>query len=63
MKLMVLLFPSADKLIRFRMAADPKIYEADLKNRTLFCFLNEEQAELADYVYGAKVLQMQASSN
>jgi len=63
MKLIILLFPSADKLIRFRLAIDPKVYEVDLKKKTLFCFCDEDQVELADYVYGASILEMQPSKN
>jgi len=63
MKLVILLFPALDKLFRFRMAVDPKVYEVDLKSKTLFCFCNEDQVELANYVYGASILEVQATNN
>lgn len=63
MKLVILLFPSPDHLLRFRMAVDPKVYEADLKYKTLFCFCNQDQVELANYVYGARILDAQATDN
>jgi hypothetical protein len=63
MKLMVLLFPSLDKLIRFRLAINPRIYEINLKDKSLFCLCDEEQAELAGYVYGARALELPASQN
>ena len=60
---MVLLFPTSDKLIRFRLAVNPKIYEVNFKEKTLFCLCNEEQVELENYVYGAEILNMQVSQN
>ena len=63
MKLMVLFFPSADDLLRFRWAINPKVYQANLQERTLLCLCDEEQAELANYVYGATKLEVQPSSN
>jgi hypothetical protein len=63
MKLIVLLFPSVDKLIRFRVAAEPRIYEMDLKEKSLFCLCNEDQVELAGYVYGAKAVDVPTSQN
>ena len=63
MKLMILFFPSVDELVRFRWAIDPKVYEANLREHTLFCLCNEEQVELANYVYGAHVLELQPSYN
>ena len=63
MKLVILLFPALDKLIRFRLAVDPKVYEVDTKNKTMFCFCNEDQVELANYVYGARVLEVHATHN
>ena len=63
MKLVILLFPTVDQLFRFRMAVDPKVYEADLKTKTLFCFCNEDQVDLANYVYGASILEVQSTHN
>jgi len=63
MKLMVLLFPTVDKLIRFRLAIDPKIYEVNLKEKSLFCLCNEDDVELAGYVYEAKALDIPGSQN
>ena len=63
MKLVILLFPALDKLIRFRLAVDPKVYEVDLEKKTLFCFCNDDQLELASYVYEASILEMKASHN
>lgn len=63
MKLMVLFFPSADDLVRFRWATNPKVYQANLQEKTLFCLCNEDDAELATYVYGATVLEVQPSYN
>jgi hypothetical protein len=63
MKLVILLFPALDKLVRFRMAVDPKVYEADLEMNTLFCFCNEDQVELANYVYGASCLEIHTALN
>ena len=63
MKTIILLFPSVDKLIRFRLAIDPEVFEVNLKTKTLFCCCNEDQVELANYVYGAAVLEIQFSQN
>ncbi|MBO9681076.1 MAG: hypothetical protein J7502_00145 [Flavisolibacter sp.] len=63
MKLIILFFPSADKLIRFRLAINPKVVEENLHARTLFCCCNEDQMELAEYVYGASIFEMQGSLN
>jgi hypothetical protein len=52
-----------DKLIRFRVAINPRIYEINLKDKSLFCLCDEEQAELAGYVYGARALELPASQN
>jgi len=63
MKLVILSFPALDKLVRFRQAVDPKVYEVDLKKKTMFCFCNEDQVELASYVYGASILEVRATHN
>ena len=63
MKLVILLFPTLDKLTRFSLAVDPKVYEADLEKKTMFCFCNEDQVELANYVYGASVVDVQMGWN
>ena len=63
MKLMVLFFPSADDLIRFGRAINPRVYQANLEEGTLFCLCDEEDAELANYVYGATKLEVQPSYN
>ena len=63
MKLTVLFFSTADDLIRFRWAINPKVYQADLQEKSLFCLCDEEQAELAKYVYGARILEVQPSYN
>ena len=63
MKLMVLFFPSADDLVHFRWATNPKVYQANLREKTLFCLCDEDEAELANYVYGATVLEVQPSYN
>ena len=63
MKLVILLFPDPDQLMRFRWAVDPKVYQVDLENNSLFCFCDEDQVELANYVYGASVLEVQGGQN
>ena len=63
MKLVILLFPDPDQLMRFRWAIDPKVYQVDLENNSLFCFCDEDQMELANYVYGASVLEVQGGQN
>ena len=63
MKLVILLFPALDKLLRFRLAVDPKVYEVDFKKKTMFCFCNEDELELANYVYDASILEMQSPPN
>jgi hypothetical protein len=63
MKLIILLFPSVDKLIRFRLAIDPKVLQQNLNSKTLFCRCDEDQMELAKYVYGASIFEMQNSLN
>jgi len=63
MKLVILLFPAPDQLIRFRWAVDPKVYQVDLENNSLFCFCDEDQVELANYVYGASVVDVQMGWN
>jgi hypothetical protein len=61
MKLNLLVFPSVDKLIRFKIAIDPKILELNLKTKTIFCYCTEDETELASYVYDAGILEMQPS--
>ncbi|MGZ3952556.1 MAG: hypothetical protein ACXVBZ_14250 [Flavisolibacter sp.] len=63
MKLLVLFFPSTDELIGFRWAINPKVYQADLDQKTMLCLCDEEQAELANYVYGASILEVHHSDN
>jgi hypothetical protein len=61
MKLKLLVFPSVDKLIRFRIAIDPKILGLDFKTKTIFCYCTEDETELASYVYDAGIFEMQPS--
>ena len=63
MKLVILLFPALDKLLGFRLAVDPKVYEVDMEKKTMFCFCNDDELELANYVYDASILEMQSPPN
>ena len=63
MKLVVLLFPSVDKLLRFELAVKPKVYEMNLARKTLLCCCTEDQIELGSYVYEALSFEMQPSLN
>lgn len=63
MKLVVLLFPSVEKLLRYQLAVKPKVYEMNLTRNTLLCSCTEEEIELGSYVYGAGCLEIQPSLN
>jgi len=63
MKLILLLFPSVEALIRFRLVADPTILKVNLNARILFCLCSDHQLELAEYVYEARVIEPQPSLN
>ena len=63
MKLIVLRFPSLDDLIKFRLVADPTIFDINPDKKTLFCICTDHQLELAEYVYEARLLEFQPSLN
>lgn len=61
MKLNVLVFPSLEKLIKFKIAVDPKILGININAKTISCYCTDDEAELASYVYDAGVFEMQPS--